>query len=206
MDERFFRSREAIETHIEHVLKTHKPKSYTHGATALQEAAVLIPIYVKEGETHVLFTRRTEIVEHHKGQISFPGGKQDASDHDLQHTALRETYEEVGIAPQDIRILGRTDYFLTNTLYMVSPFVGVFDYPYEFRVNRDEIASLIEVPLRHLLQDEIFEVKPYTKDNQKWWVHYYYYKNETIWGVTGFLLSNFLSLIFGLQRNHHNAI
>ena len=152
----------------------------------------------------MLFTKRSEIVEHHKGQISFPGGRMDDTDPSLLFTALRETEEEVGIARDDVQVVGPTDRFLTNTHFMVSPFVGFYSYPYDYTVNPDEIDRLIEVPLRHLLQDDIFEVKSLERNGYTWKLHYYHYKNDVIWGVTGFLLSNFLSIAFNLDRNYFN--
>jgi 8-oxo-dGTP pyrophosphatase MutT (NUDIX family) len=129
----------------------------------------------------------------------------DAEDNNLQVTALRETWEEMGIHKRDITILGRTDKFLTNTGFLVNPFVGRFPYPYEFKINKDEIARVIEVPLRNLLNPNIFKMKQIKKDGILWDIHYYFYNNEMIWGVTGFLLSNFLSIIFGLQRMPSNT-
>jgi hypothetical protein len=79
---------------------------------------------------------------------------------------------------------------------MVSPYVGYFDYPYPFVISEGEIDRLIEVPLIHLLQPEVSELKPFKKDGHTWMVHYYYYGSDVIWGVTGFLLNNFISLLF----------
>ncbi len=118
----------------------------------------------------------------------------------MLETALRETREEVGIAEKDIEILGQTDRFQTNTYFLITPYVGIFPYPYEFAVSQGEIERLIEVPLLHLLQDENFEIKPFEKNGITWQVHYYYFQQDIIWGVTGFLLSRFLSLVFGLER------
>jgi len=151
-------------------------------------------------QAHLLFTKRTETVAHHKGQISFPGGRFDDTDSSLEFTALRETEEEVGIHQNQVEILGRTDRFLTNTYFLVSPYVGFFSYPYPYVVSEAEIDRIIEVPLLHLLQPDIFETKPIKKDGQSWMVHYYHYQSDVIWGVTGFLLSNFLSILF--DHNH----
>jgi 8-oxo-dGTP pyrophosphatase MutT (NUDIX family) len=165
---------------------------------------VLIPIYFKKGEAHLLFTKRTDKVEHHKGQISFPGGRKDEEDRNLKYTALRETQEEVGIYKTDVTVVGETDRFLTNTMYLVTPFVGFFDYPYQFQISRDEIDRLIEVPLFSLTHDQNFEIRPLVRNNFTWQIHYYTYKTDVIWGVTGFLLSNFLSIVFELPRNVHD--
>jgi hypothetical protein len=83
---------------------------------------------------------------------------------------------------------------------MVTPYVAYFHYPYPYKINKDEIARVIEVPLRHLLNPEIFKIEKWERDGVVWNVHYYDYQGEKIWGVTGFLLSNFLSLVFDLSR------
>jgi len=183
--------------HIRSSLSGHVPKTYRYFPGAGIPAAVLIPVFFKNGEAQLLLTKRADHLEHHKGQISFPGGKADPGDKDLEQTALRETEEEVGIRSAHVQVLGRTDTFLTNTNFMVSPFVGFFDHPYPFRVSHGEIDRLIEVPLSHLLRDDIFEMKPYRRDHRDFLVHYYHYGDDLIWGVTGFLLSNFLALVFG---------
>ena len=181
-------------------LSEHQHAVYKYADVPYKHAAVLIPLFFKEGEVHLLFTKRTDKVETHKGQISFPGGMADETDEKLRMTALRETWEEMGIKSNDIQLLGKTDKFLTNTNFMVTPYVGYFPYPYEYNINVDEIDRVIEVPLSHLLNPEIFEIKPCVRDGIKWKIHYYSYNGDIIWGVTGFLLSNFLSIVFDLDR------
>jgi 8-oxo-dGTP pyrophosphatase MutT (NUDIX family) len=181
-------------------LEDHDHTVYKYAEVPYRHAAVLIPLFFKDGRAHMLFTKRTDKVEHHKGQISFPGGVKDASDEDMLETALRETWEEMGIAGSDITILGKTDTFLTNTNYLVTPYVGYYPYPYEYKINRDEISQVLEVPLLHLLDPEIFTRKLIERGGHTWDVHFYAYGQESIWGVTGFLLSNFLSIVFDLQR------
>jgi 8-oxo-dGTP pyrophosphatase MutT (NUDIX family) len=187
--------------HIATVLAHYKPQKFIYKITKSRPAAVLIPIFFKENQAHLLFTKRTDYVEHHKGQISFPGGSQDHGDASLSITALRETEEEVGIKSNDVTILGQTDVFLTNTHFLITPFVGFYKYPYPYDINDGEIDRLIEIPLAHFFNDDVFEIKPYKKDGYRWQVHYYKYGKELVWGVTGFLLSNFLSIVFGLDRN-----
>jgi len=195
------RSPQQLKTHLEQVLSTHTPRKYIYKQTRYRPAAVLVPLYFKDGEAHLLFTKRTDLVEHHKGQISFPGGRRDRQDKSLLITALRETEEEVGIATGDVQVVGQTDVFLTNTHYLVTPFIGFFEYPYRYKINSEEIERLVEVPLTFLLREDIFEVKSYQQNGYNWLVHYYHYGNDLIWGVTGFLLSNFLSIAFQLDRN-----
>lgn len=192
-EDRFYR-------YVAERLESHTPLTFRFAGVRERKAAVLIPFFFKDGKPNLLFTKRTDKVEHHKGQISFPGGMHDSTDQDLRETALRETWEEMGIRPEDIRVLGRTDNFLTNTHFMVTPFVGCFSYPYDYDINPDEIAQIIEVPLEVLLEPDTFEMRHWERDGVRWNIHYYHYRNETIWGVTGFLLSNLLTIVFDIPR------
>jgi 8-oxo-dGTP pyrophosphatase MutT (NUDIX family) len=131
---------------------------------------------------------------------------QDSVDNDLRDTAIRETWEEMGIKEKDITILGRTDNFLTNTNFMVTPFVAHFPYPYPFVINREEIANIMEVPLIDLINPDAFSIEKWKKNGVLWDVHFYRYNGENIWGVTGFLLSNFLSIAFGLSRMNNASV
>jgi len=194
------RDEKKLVTYIGSKLSSYSPKTHYFSRKKSVPAGVLLPLFFKDGQAFLLFTKRTETLEHHKGQISFPGGKWDNSDNDLLETTLRETKEEIGVRKADIEILGQTDRFQTNTYFLITPFVGVFPHPYPFTISEGEIERLIEVPLLHLMRDSVFSVKPFQKNGITWQVHYYQYKQDTIWGVTGFLLSNFLSLVFGLDR------
>jgi len=194
------RSQKKLIQHISGKLDKHKNRDYIYTQTQWQDAAVLIPLFFKNGEAHLLFTKRTEFLRHHKGQVSFPGGKFDKSDKNLEKTAVRETFEEIGLKKDDINVLGKTDKFLTNTHFLVQPYAGFFPYPYNFKVNSGEIDRLIEVPIQHLTDENFFEVKFISYNDQLWPIHYYYYNDDVIWGVTGFLLSNFLNIAFGLNK------
>jgi len=163
----------------------------------LTPSAVLVPIYEKDGEWHVVLTKRSDAVEHHKGQVSFPGGAHDASDGDLEATALREAFEEVGIRPEDVEILGNLDEQETfSSHFAVSPYVGVIPYPYEFRISREEVETLIEAPVSALLEPESFS--PQTPDAEgklhPW--GYYRYGGHDITGVTAQMLKQLLDLVF----------
>jgi len=190
-----------LKAHIQSKLHNRKQKSFVYKVGFSIPAAVLIPLFFKNGQAHILFTKRTSKVKTHKGQISFPGGKRDGTDPNLKFTALRETEEEVGITKKDIELFGKTDNFLTNTNFMVTPFVGFFNHPFKYIPSEDEIDRIIEVPLLHLLDDSTFRIEQMKRDSYTWNVHYYDFKGDIIWGVTGFLLSNFLSIIFDLKRD-----
>ncbi len=193
---------ERLIEHIKQRLAKHQPKTFRFDEKIKGiPAAVLFPLFFKDQQPYLLFTKRTDKVEHHKNQISLPGGRQDPQDRDLLQTALRETHEEIGVDPSHIEILGQTDHFLTNTHYLVTPFVGVMPYPYDFKISDDEIDYLIEAPLLHLLDERHFKTRLVIKDGVRWQLHYYHFNGEEIWGVTGFLLSNFFSIVFDLPRN-----
>ena len=122
-------------------------------------AAVLLLLYEVRGEEHVLFQVRTQRVEHHKGEISLPGGGRDPGDESLLRTALRETHEEIGVAPEHIEIFGRLDDTPTISNFLMAPFVGAITEPgpYPFRHAPREVETLLEVPLGALVSGELRE-------------------------------------------------
>ena len=122
-------------------------------------AAVLVPLFIKDGEYHILFTKRTEHLHHHRGEISFPGGARHAADTDSLQTALRESWEEVGLLPADVEVLGVLDDFYSIHNYLVTPYVGVFPPDYRLVINAGEIERIIEVPVSHLLNPHIFRAE-----------------------------------------------
>jgi 8-oxo-dGTP pyrophosphatase MutT (NUDIX family) len=158
-------------------------------------AAVLVPLFQKGRDCHLLFTKRTDQVKYHKGEISFPGGTFDKEDLELQQTALREAFEEIGLKEDDIQILGALDDIVTITEFIVTPFVGLFPYPYPFKVSPIEIAELIEVPLPSLLDEKCFGEREITQGEKRRIVYTYQYGNHTIWGATALILKQFLDLI-----------
>lgn len=163
---------------------------------ALRRAAVLVPLYRADGETFLLLTRRTQMVEHHKGQIAFPGGAADEGE-DLLQTALRETYEEIGISPAQVEILGRLpDTEVTVSGFRVTPYVGVVPHPYPFRLNVEEIEDLVPVPLAVFrdpanLRVEQREVAP----GRRGTVYYYTYEGQTIWGATARIIKDLVDAL-----------
>jgi 8-oxo-dGTP pyrophosphatase MutT (NUDIX family) len=158
-------------------------------------AAVLVPLFRKGKDCHLLFTKRTHQVKYHKGEISFPGGTFDKEDLELQQTALREAFEEIGLKENDIQILGVLDDIVTITEFIVTPFVGLFPYPYPFKVSPIEIAELIEVPLSSLLDEKCFGEREILQGEKRRIVYTYQYGNHTIWGATALILKQFLDLI-----------
>jgi 8-oxo-dGTP pyrophosphatase MutT (NUDIX family) len=158
-------------------------------------AAVLVPLFQKDGHCHLLFTKRSEEVKYHKGEISFPGGVVDEEDRELIHTALREAREEIGLKESDVQIVGVLDDIVTITEFIVTPIVGLFPYPYPFKVSEVEIAELIEVPLASLLNEDSFSEREIFREDQKEIVYAYQYGKHIIWGATARILNQFLDLM-----------
>ncbi len=158
-------------------------------------AAVLVPLFKKEEDCHIIFTKRSDNVRYHKGEISFPGGVFDERDLELERTALRETNEEIGLDENDVQIIGVLDDIITVTQFIVTPFVGLFPYPYSFKLSPIEIAELIEVPLSSLLGEDRFSEREIIRGTGKEVVYAYQYENHTIWGATARILKQFLDLI-----------
>ena len=165
-----------------------------------RRAAVLIPIFSRAGEYHILFTKRTEMVMYHKGQVSFPGGSCDEADSCLCDTALRESFEEIGLRPEDVEILGELDDIVTLTSnYIVSPFVGFIPYPYDFKVCSEEIEEVVEAPISTLLDRCNFREEPRFEDGVHYVSCFYDCGQHVIWGATARILRQFLDLVFGAE-------
>jgi 8-oxo-dGTP pyrophosphatase MutT (NUDIX family) len=180
---------------IRQVLSQRKKKTFVD--KALIQAAVLIPIYQKAGECYLVFTKRTEEVNDHKGQISFPGGVYQAEDESLKDTALRESWEEIGLNPQDVEILGELDdepTYVTN--FVISPFVASIPYPYPFKVSPREVEEIIEVPLAALLDKSNLREEIELHEGKRVPAYFYEYNGKIIWGATARILKRFLELVF----------
>jgi 8-oxo-dGTP pyrophosphatase MutT (NUDIX family) len=163
--------------------------------SALARAGVLLPLCCKDDSYHILFTRRTDLVKHHKGEISFPGGMYDASDKDLAATALREAHEEIGLKPQDVELLGGLDEVLTMTDFIVSPFVGIIPFPYAFVPSTEEIAEIIILPLAGFLKEGVLSEEDWQYREKTAKVYTYRCGRHVIWGATARILRQFLELI-----------
>ena len=162
---------------------------------SLTRAAVLIPLLFREGEWRVLVTLRTQDVEHHKGQISFPGGACDPEDATLEATALREAHEEIGIPPEAVEVLGALDDFPTITDFVVTPFVGIVRHPCPYRLNQSEVVEVIEVPLSFVREPGNLRVEQLEYKGQLHDVLFWDYGPHVIWGATARILKGFVDLL-----------
>ena len=161
--------------------------SHTTTAPPGRESAVLVLLYDRGGVPHLVLTKRTETLEHHPGQVSLPGGRPDPADEDLAMTALRETHEELGIAPESVRIVGRLpDVPTMASGFVISPFVGVSESPLRPVPSEREIARVLEIPVVALLAaDALLPAKPDILSLR------YPLHGEDVWGATARILRMF---------------
>ena len=167
------------------------------GDEELMPAAVLVPIVKRKSEPTLLLTQRTAHLKDHPGQISFPGGRREASDRSPAHTALREAAEEIGLSSAQIEIVGYLPEYLTSTGFRVTPVVAVVTPPFDLQLDAFEVAEAFEVPLSFLLDPA---------NHQRHSLHYrgklrhYYampYGDYFIWGATaGMIMSLYRALGF----------
>ncbi|MBN1643926.1 MAG: CoA pyrophosphatase [Dehalococcoidales bacterium] len=166
--------------------------------SGLKPSSVLVPVFMKEKQYYLLFIQRTDRVKAHKGQVSFPGGAYEKADGTLLNTALREAYEEIGLEPTDIAILGRLDDAVTAAGYIISPFIGLIPYPYQFKLDKWETEETLEVPLTVLLDKSNGKEGSVTIDGNKFDTYIYRHGKKIIWGATARILKQFLGIIAGL--------
>jgi 8-oxo-dGTP pyrophosphatase MutT (NUDIX family) len=170
---------------------------------ALKCAAVLIPLVWWQEEWQLVFTRRTETVEHHKGQVSFPGGGCEMDEATPQATALREAAEEIGLRPQDVRLLGRMNDIITITRYQVTPVVGVMPWPYPLRLEPAEVGRVFTIPLSWLAgpanwDEQLITPEGFSRSFPV--LKYHPYDGETLWGVTARITQTFLKTILEEEK------
>lgn len=171
----------------------------------LKCAAVLLPLVRRQDGWQLVFTRRTETVEHHKGQVSFPGGACDGGEATPEETALREAREEIGLEPGDARLLGRLNDVVTITRYRVTPVVGVMPWPYRLQPAPAEVGRVFTIPLPWLAEPGNRDEYPRSGHERPALpdgtprpfpvVVYRPYGGEVLWGASARITLNFLSVL-----------
>jgi 8-oxo-dGTP pyrophosphatase MutT (NUDIX family) len=158
-----------------------------------RDSAVMLLLFQQDGEDHIIFTRRTEQVATHKGQISLPGGAAEPTDESLLHTALRETEEELGITPDKITVLAELeDVFTVVTNFVIRPFVGRLSSRPVYHPDPAEVAEVIEVPVSALRNPDFHWQEERTGPFGPRWIHFFKYQHHIIWGATARILTHFL--------------
>jgi 8-oxo-dGTP pyrophosphatase MutT (NUDIX family) len=178
---------------LKHRLARHSIR--TMESDGYRRSAVKILIMNKENEPHVLLTKRTHKVSTHKGQISFPGGGYDEGDGEILNTALRETYEEVGIPAEAIEYIGQFDDYVSIFGHHVSCFVGAITHPFPYEFNDDEISDYVEAPLRLFVNREYERLQTYQHEGKDYTVYHYLFNGYEIWGLTARILTDFAGKI-----------
>ena len=157
-------------------------------------AAVLLALYGPVAAPLVLYTVRSFEVEHHKGEISFPGGAVDPVDTTVEDAALREAFEEIGVAQQDVSVLGRLDDIVTISNFVVTPIVGrLARHPYDFTLHAREVARLLEVPLAHLLNAASDPSRATGTADRV--LPRFAYGADVIWGATARITHDFIGML-----------
>jgi 8-oxo-dGTP pyrophosphatase MutT (NUDIX family) len=162
---------------------------------SLVPAGVMLLVYPKDGEYCILLNKRTDTVEHHKGEISFPGGSQDEEDRTLLETALRETEEEMGIRSQDIEVLGELDDVTTNSRFCMSPYVGTIPASYDFRPSAIEVAEVLEVPISSLVDLKNVRDEARIVDGRLEHSPTYAHRDHLVYGATARVIARFVELL-----------
>jgi 8-oxo-dGTP pyrophosphatase MutT (NUDIX family) len=163
-------------------------------APPLVRAGVLIPMVTRGNGVELLFTRRTDTVLTHKGQISFPGGQREDSDVETVETALRESYEEIGLEPSRVAVLGELDdVFTAVSSFVITPVVGLVEGGIDDLVLApDEVKSLLVVPVAQLVDPAVHTTETRPFEGQQVRIHYYTIGDDVIWGATGRIVYQFL--------------
>ncbi len=159
----------------------------------VRRAGVLAPLFVKERELWVLFTKRSENLVTHRGQVSFPGGAREEGDENLLETAIRETEEEIGLPRKQIVVLGPLSPIVTVTNFYVEPYVAAIPHPVELKPSPGEIEELWEIPVAALLAPTAVEEREFPGREEP--VLFYHYGPKTVWGATARILSELLQVL-----------
>ena len=160
-------------------------------------AAVLVPLAYHADELVLLYTHRSNFINRHRGQVSFPGGMEETSDKTYADTALRETYEEIGILPDHIEVYGRLPLLVSTAGYPIYPYVGFIKDMNGLQKNSDEVEKIFCIPLKWLLADGNLFQEDYRGsrgDVHKVWI-FKEYDGEKVWGITAEITRRFIEMI-----------
>ena len=174
--------------------------------TGLMPSAVMVLLYPKGGEYCILLNKRSDQVEHHKGEISFPGGARDPEDRDSLETALRETEEEMGINRDDITVIGEMDEVVTRSNFLMNVFTGTIKYPYPFKPSAIEIAEVLEFPVSALIDPANRRTETRWDDGHPATSYSYVHQEHLVFGATARILQSCIDILDDrLEREGHQV-
>ncbi|WP_295386733.1 CoA pyrophosphatase [uncultured Thiodictyon sp.] len=166
-----------------------------------QRAAVLLPLYCRDGAWHLVFIRRAvHAHDRHSGEVGFPGGRWEDRDPDSTATALREAQEEIGLPPERVRVLGRLRPLYTVSQFLVTPVVGEIPWPQPLRPEPREVSRIFSIPLAWLAAPRHHRVRPYPAPGHpqaRDLIFFDEYDGELLWGVTARITLDFLGCLTG---------
>jgi len=171
------------------------PQALLAKLAGCQPAAVLLGLIERDAGLSVLFTQRSPHLSAHAGQVSFPGGRLEASDAGPVEAALREATEEIGLQPASVRVVGRLNSFQTVTGFHITPVVGFIDAAFEARPDAAEVDAVFEVPLSFLLDPKNVSVGYRDRMGVRFRIYEFHYEGRHIWGATASILINFKDII-----------
>ncbi len=179
--------------HISQRVASHTPVRIIDSSS--RYACVLVALVQHKNVLHLLLTKRTDRVEHHKGQISFPGGVVDEGDESPQHTALRELQEELGIPPSSVSIIGQLDDFHIPTGFIVTPFVGFIDHSIDVHTRNDEVDEILLIPFEKFFDPTLRRLETRFLKGAERQVYFYDVWKEPVWGATAHIIKQFTDLL-----------
>ena len=164
-------------------------------AQSLKQAAVLVPLMLRDSGIQVLLTQRSAHLHDHAGQVAFPGGRVDPGDQSLVDTALREAEEEVGLKRGSVRVIGELDLYVTRTGFEVTPVVGLVSPPFELMADHCEVAEIFEVPLNYFLDPDARRIESRVWQEHERFFYVYPWRQRHIWGATAGMLNNLAEVL-----------
>jgi 8-oxo-dGTP pyrophosphatase MutT (NUDIX family) len=167
--------------------------------------AALSLLFEKEGQLHIILTKRTDNVKHHKEQVSFPGGTIDNVDATIIDTALRETGEEIGLMRNAVEVLGMLDNFCTPSGCCITPIVGFLPLVSSFIQNKTEVSEIFDVPISFFLDSRNERIKRRERSGKMEIMYFYGYSKNEIWGATAEILRTFLNAL-NTETNHKKTL
>ncbi|WP_372965573.1 CoA pyrophosphatase [Marinobacter sp.] len=179
-------------------LLSEKLSNYAPRQLALDypEAGILVPITDTPGNPEMIFTLRSAHLKTHRGQVAYPGGKRDPGDASLAATALRETYEEIGLPPDQVRVIAPLSQVVSLHRILVTPYVGMVPADHVLKPNPDEIESVFRVPISFFLEDKRERTDALGFQNSTLYVPCYRWERYQIWGLSAVVLVDFLNAVY----------